>query len=378
MKFFHLSDLHLGKTVHDYSMLEDQAYILEQILDLAREHKPDAVLIAGDVYDRSVAPSEAMTLFDHFLVELVKLKIQVFVIAGNHDSPERLAFAARLLSGSGVHIAPVYKGKVHKTSLEDDFGGLDVYLLPFLRPNLVRRFFPESKINTWTEALGAALSGITLDPNRRSILLSHQFVTGGETSESEEFAVGGADNVDASVFDGFDYVALGHLHKAQSFSKGSLRYCGTPLKYSFSEARHVKSLSVVEIKNKGEVAVSTLTITPKRDLLILRGSYLELTSKAFYNTLNREHYYQIVLTDELDQPNAQQKLRLIYPNLMHLTYDNARTRSQGFVSPAGDTRALSPLMLFDKLYEEQNAQPLTPEQRAYLSAKIEGIWEGSV
>ena len=375
LKFFHLSDLHLGKTVHEFSLLEDQEYILRAVLEAADERKPDAVLISGDVYDRSVAPSDALTLFDNFLVELAKRCIKVFVISGNHDSAERLAFAARLLTGSGIYIAPAYEGRVTCVTVNDEHGEIDIYLLPFIRPNMVRRHFPDRKIETWTDAARAALSGIVLTPSRRSVLLAHQFVTGGETSESEEFSVGGADNVDANVFTGFDYVALGHLHKAQQIGAETLRYCGTPIKYSFSEAGHIKSICEVELKGKGQVLINTLPLCPLRDMKVLRGSYMELTDKAFYGGLNLEHYYKIILTDEEDQPNALQKLRLIYKRLMRLEYDNLRTRTQGFLAPAGDTRELSPLELFEKLYREQNGQGFSKEQMDYLSGKIEAIWE---
>lgn len=374
MKFFHLSDLHLGKTVHEYSLLEDQAFILRAIIDLVDERHPDAVLISGDVYDRSVAPSDALGLFDNFLVELVYRGVKVCVISGNHDSAERLAFAARLLAGSGVYIAPAYDGKVGKVSLRDEFGEVDVHLLPFIRPNMVRRFFPDQKIDTWTDAVRAALSEADFTPGRRNILLAHQFVTGGEISDSEEFAVGGADNVDVSAFFGFDYVALGHLHKAQQLGAGKLRYCGTPLKYSFSEAGHVKSVTEVTLDRQGGVTLETLPLAPLRDLQIIRGAYMEVSGKPYYDTVNREHYYKIVLTDEEDQPDALRKLRLIYPRLMRLEYDNLRTCSQGFLSPAGDTRDLSPMDLFGKLYKEQNGQELSQEQRDYLAEKIEAIW----
>lgn len=375
MKFFHLSDLHLGKTVHEFSMLEDQEHILRAILEAADLRKPDAVLICGDVYDRSVAPSDAMTLFDNFLVELAGRNIKVFVISGNHDSAERLAFASRLLSGSGVYIAPAYDGRVARVTLSDGYGEIDIFLLPFIRPNMVRRHFPDSKIETWSDAVRAALSGVVLTPGRRSVLLAHQFVTGGETSESEEFAVGGADNVDAAVFQGFDYVALGHLHKAQHLGAGTLRYSGAPLKYSFSEAGQDKSICEVELKEKGRVHISALPLSPLRDLKVIRGTYMELTDKAFYGALAPEDYYKVVLTNDEDQPDALRKLRLIYKRLMRLEYDNLRTRTQGFLSPAGDIRELSPLELFEKLYREQNGRSLSREQKAYLSGKIEAIWE---
>jgi exonuclease SbcD len=375
LKFFHLSDLHLGKLVHEFSMLEEQEYILAQILDCARAERPDAVLIAGDVFDRSVAPADALRVLDDFLVGLAGLGVRVFIIAGNHDSAERLAFAARLMAPSGIHIAPAYEGQVACHTMEDAFGEVDICLMPFLRPAMVRRHFPEERIASWTDAVRVALSGLMPRPGVRRVLLAHQFITGGQTCESEEFSVGGADNVDAAVFSEFDYVALGHLHGPQAIGRPGLRYCGSPLKYSFSEVNHQKTLSVVELGQAGSLEIRELPLTPRRDLRDLRGTYLEVASRAFYENLNREHYYRVTLLDELDQPDAMQKLRVIYPNLMRLVYDNPRTRALDEASAPEDVSALNPLELFAALYEEQNAQPLSPEQRAYLTRVMDRVWE---
>ena len=374
MKFFHLSDLHLGKSVHEFSMVEEQEYILKSILAIADREQPRCVLIAGDVFDRSVAPSEALRLFDDFLVGLARRQIAVFVISGNHDSAERLAFAARLMSGAGVHIAPAYEGQLIRHVLTDEFGEIDLCLLPFVRPGMVRRFFPERKIETWTDAVRCVLSQAELMPGRRSILLAHQFVTGGVTSDSEEDSVGGADNVDAAAFGGFDYVALGHLHGPQRMGRDSLRYSGSPLKYSFSEAGQQKSLTVVEMGPKGSLAIRQVPLAPRHDLKELKGSYEQVAGKAFYDALDREDYFRVTLTDEQDQPDAMAKLRVIYPRLMRLEYDNKRTRAQDSMNEAGDTRALSPLELFDSLYREQNGQDLTTQQREYLNEKIGTVW----
>ena len=374
MKFFHLSDLHLGKSVHEFSMVEEQEYILKSILAIADREQPRCVLIAGDVFDRSVAPAEALRLFDDFLVGLARRQIAVFIISGNHDSAERLAFAARLMSGAGVHIAPAYEGQLIRHVLTDEFGEIDVYLLPFIRPAMVRRFFPERKIETWTDAVRCVLSQAELLPGCRSILLAHQFVTGGITSDSEESSVGGADNVDAAAFGGFDYVALGHLHGPQRMGRDSLRYSGSPLKYSFSEAGHQKSLTVVEMGPKGSLEIRQVPLTPRHDLKELKGSYEQVAGKAFYDALDREDYFRVTLTDEQDQPDAMAKLRVIYPRLMRLEYDNKRTRAQDSMNDAEDTRALSPLELFHSLYREQNGQDLTMQQREYLNEKIGTVW----
>lgn len=373
MRFFHLSDLHLGKQVHEFSMLEDQAHILQQVLRHANTEQPDCVLIAGDVYDRSVAPMEALRLLDDFLVGLSALSIPVYIIPGNHDAPERLAFAARLLRGAGVHIAPAYAGRLSHHVLRDAHGEVDLYLLPFLRPNMVRPYFPDRELGSWTQAVRAALSQVQPAPGRRSVLVAHQFVTGGQTSDSEEFAVGGADNVDAACFEGFDYVAMGHLHRPQSLGRDSLRYCGSPLKYSFSEAGHQKSLTVVDLGPTGEALVRALPLSPLRDLVEIRGSYAQLMSKPYYDQLNLNHYYHITLTDSQDQPDALHKLRLVYKNLMLLDYERHLTGSQGALLPAQEQ--MSPLQLFEALYEEQHGQPLSGEQRAYLAGTIERVWE---
>lgn len=375
MKFFHLSDLHLGKMVHGYSMLEEQAHILSVILGLADQERPDCLLIAGDVFDRSVAPAQALKLLDDFLVALSERGIPVFLIAGNHDSPERLSFAASLMAPSGIHIAPAYDGRVAVHSLADAHGPVDVVLLPFLRPAQVRKAFPEARVDSWTDAIRTALSPVPRKPGRRRVLVAHQFVTGGQTSESEEFSVGGADNVDASVFSGFDYVALGHLHRPQAMGAQHIRYAGSPLAYSFSEAGQEKSLTVVEMDAGGQTEVRSLPLIPMRRLVQIRGSYEDVTRKSFYDGLNLENYYRITLTDQEDQPGAIQKLRLIYPRVMLLDYDNLRTRGGVSLEAIENLEAHSPLELFERLFAAQNGQPLSQEQRDYLGSAIRKIWE---
>lgn len=375
MKFLHLSDLHLGKRVNEYSMLDDQAYLLGQILKIIDQEQPDGVLIAGDVYDKPVPGADVVQMFDGFLCELSKRKLQVFVISGNHDSPERLAFGERLLDRSGVHLSPVYDGRVKAVTMEDDYGEFHVYLLPFLKPSYVRRYYPDAPTETYTEALRSALRGLPVSPSDRNILLAHQFVTGASRTESEEISVGGIDNVDVSVFDGFDYVALGHLHGPQSVGRESVRYCGTPLKYSFSEVNQEKSVTIVEWKEKKEPSIRTVPLIPRRDLRELRGSYLELTAKSFYEGTQTEDYLHITLTDEEDIPDAIGKLRVIYPNLMKLTYDNQRTRGNQQMTKNEFVEQKSPLELFLEFYEKQNNQPMSIEQREYTEKLIETIWE---
>jgi len=377
VKIFHLSDLHLGKRVNEFSMIEDQKYILSRITGLCKTEQPDAVIIAGDVYDKPVPPAEAVELFDRFLVGLSILGIQVLVISGNHDSAERLAFGGRLMTQSGVHFAPVYNGAVAPVALRDEYGPVTFWLLPFVKPAHVRRFFAEEQIEGYTDALRVALSSIHMDTQSRNVLVTHQFVTGADRCDSEEISVGGSDNVDAAVFEGFDYVALGHIHGPQRVGKETVRYCGTPLKYSFSEANHKKSVTVVELEQKGVVNIRTLPLEPMHDMKELRGSYEEITLKSFYDGQDwRNDYLRIILTDEEDIPEAMARLRVIYPNVMRLDYDNRRTRSQTEAGTVQQLEELSPLQLFDQLYEKQNGRPLGEEESAFVASLIEKIWEG--
>ena len=376
MKLIHLSDLHLGKRVSEFSMLEDQRYILEEILRIIDGERPDAVLIAGDIYDKPVPPAEAVGLFDDFLVRLARRETQVFIISGNHDSPERIAFGARLMDRSGIHLSPVYDGHVEPVALEDEHGTVNIYMLPFLKPAHVRRFFPEEEIDSYTDALRTAVRAMEIDPAARNVLVTHQFVTGAARCDSEDISVGGTDNVDVTAFDGFDYVALGHIHNPQQVVRETVRYCGTPLKYSFSEAGHEKSVTVAELGEKGDISIRTAPLIPLRDMKELRGSYEDLTRRSFYeNTTWREDYTHITLTDEEDIPDAVGKLRVIYRNLMKLDYDNRRTRSGGEILGNGQVEKKSPLELLSELYEKQNNQPMTEEQRAFAAGLIGTIWE---
>lgn len=375
MKLLHLSDLHLGKRVNEVSMLDDQAFILQQILGIIDEAQPNAVLIAGDVYDKSVPSAEAVTLFDDFLVKLSKRKLPVLVISGNHDSPERLSFGSRLLDASGIQISPVYNGVIRPIVLHDAYGSVSFWLLPFLKPAHVKRFFPEDDIESYTDACRAAVSHMDIDRSARNILLTHQFVTGAQTCESEELSVGGTDNVDSSVFDCFDYVALGHIHNPQNIGSNRIRYCGTPLKYSFSEAAHQKSVTLVILGKKGELHLELCPLRPRHDLREIRGSFAEVTDRTFYTNTPTDDYLHVILTDEDDVPEAVGKLRLIYPNLMKLSYDNTRTREDNVIDAASDVQRKTPLELFEELYELQNNQAMSEEQRKFTQDLIESIWE---
>lgn len=370
MKFMHLSDLHLGKRVNEFSMIEDQKYILEQILSLLDREAADAVLMAGDIYDKPVPPAEAVQLFDRFLTELADREIPIFAVSGNHDSAERLSFGSRIMSGQNVFISPVYDGSTARFTLTDDWGEVCVHLLPFIRPSAVRRAFEKEEIHTYQEAVQTAVEQIRPDTEVRNLLVAHQFVTGASRCESEEITVGGIDNVDAAVFDSFDYVALGHIHSPQHIGRKEVRYCGTPLKYSFSEADQEKSVTVAELREKGNVSVTVYPLRPLRDMRKIRGTYLEVTARSFYQNMNTEDYLHITLTDEDDIPDAMQKLRVIYPNVMRLEYDNRRTREEQDIKITEETVQKSDLELFEEFYELQNNQPMTDEQRAFVNEQF--------
>lgn len=376
MKIFHLSDLHLGKRLCEYSLIDDQQYILARILDAVDTERPDALIIAGDVYDKPIPSAEAVALFDNFITELASKCIPTFVISGNHDSPERIAFGASIMGASGVYMSPVFEGDVTSIRLSDEHGDVYFYLLPFIKPAHVRRVYPDDECNSYTDALAIAISHMSIDESARNVLVTHQFVTGASRSESEEISVGGSDNVDARVFECFDYVALGHIHGPQSISHENIRYSGTPLKYSFSEAGHTKSITCVTLGKKGDISVDTIPLVPLRDLREIRGSFDALTSSSYYEHEAREDYLHITLTDEEDVPEALTRLRAIYPNLMKLDYDNTRTRTETAFSLATAPEKRSPIELFCDFFEMQNGRTPDGTQREYLSALIEKIWEG--
>ncbi len=375
MKLIHISDLHIGKRVSEFSMLEDQRVILSQILAAVKQEQADGVLVAGDIYDKPVPSAEAVQVFDEFLTRLAEMETPVFVVSGNHDSAERVAFGARLMSGRGVYVSPVYDGDVTNFTMKDSHGEVVVYLLPFVKPALVRHVFENEDPGSYQDAVRIAVDHMNVDPNKRNVLVAHQFVTGAFRCDSEEVLVGGLDNVDVSVFDAFDYVALGHIHSPQHVGRETVRYCGTPLKYSFSETEQEKSMTVVELKEKGSVEIKTLPFKPLRDMRRIRGTYLEVTARDFYKDTNQEDYVQVTLTDEEDVPDGMQKLRVIYPNLMKLEYDNKRTRESREVKGACKVELKSELELFEEFYELQNNQPVSQKQREFVGKMIREIQE---
>lgn len=378
MKFLHLSDLHLGKRVNEFSMLEDQAYILNEIVESAGSQQVDGIWIAGDIYDKPVPPAEAVRLFDDFLTRLAEMHLPVFIISGNHDSAERIAFGSRMLDTSGIYLSPVYDGWVEPVVLSDQYGEIAVYLLPFIKPAMVRRLWEEEPVDSYQDALRAAIAHMEISPQRRNVLLAHQFVTGAQRCESEEVSVGGLDNVDADVFEPFDYVALGHLHGPQWVGRETICYCGSPLKYSFSEAGQQKSALLVELAEKGRIEISRLPLKPLRDMREIKGSYMELTARDSYLGTNTDDYLRAILTDEEDIPNAMDRLRTIYPNLMRLDYDNRRTRSVQKIQISESTEQREPLSLLEEFYRLQNNQSMSPEQESFSRKLMEEIWEGQL
>lgn len=371
MKFIHVSDLHLGKRLHETSLIEDQQTILNQILNIIDDEEPTGVLLAGDIYDKSMPSAEAVALFDFFISELAKRRLQVFIISGNHDSAERIAFGSKIMDAVGIHLSPVYNGEILPVVLKDEDGEVDVYMLPFIKPSHVRRFYEREEINTYTDAVKVAIDKMDVNKDKRNVLITHQFVTGATRSESEE-SVGGTDNVDASVFCNFDYVALGHLHSPQFCFNGKIRYSGTPLKYSFSEATDTKSVTVVTLGKKGENPdIKTIELKPMRDMRKIRGAFDDLISVAE----RTEDYVQITLTDEEDIPNAMSRLQTVYKNALELKYDNARTRASSTILGAEDVENKTPFELFSEFFIDRNNAEMSDMQKEYMKSLIEKIEE---
>lgn len=378
----HLADLHLGKRVNGFSMMEDQEYILNRILEIMEEEQPDGLLIAGDVYDKTIPPAEAVRLMDDFLTAVAAKHVPVFLISGNHDSAERVAFGHRLMQGSGIWISPVYDGTIRHHTLEDRWGEVNIYLIPFLLPSVVRSFFPDVEIEDYTDALRTIIEDLQVDTSRRNVVLAHQFVTAAgalpETCDSEQLSVGGLDRVDGSVFSPFDYTALGHLHGPQRVGSETIRYAGSPLKYSFSELHQKKSVTVAELRAKGETEIRQIPLQPRREMIELRGTFEEILEEARKKGELQTDYYHMILTDETDVVDALSRLREYYPNIMLLDYDNRRTRSQKEVEQLDRVEERTPGELFAALYEQQNGQEMDSDRKEYLDGLIREIWEEQV
>lgn len=380
MKLMHISDLHIGKRVHEYSMIDDQRYILHQIVNIAVSQKVSGILLAGDIYDKSIPTVEAVELFDEFITSLAEQKIVVMAIAGNHDSPERIDFGRRIMGQQDVHLAGEYQGRLQEVILQDEYGAVSVYLMPYIRPGVVNRYLGTSCM-TFDEGVAAAIAAAKVDRNGRNILVAHQFVTalGQETqrSDSETKSLGGTDNVDFSHFDDFDYVALGHIHRPQRIGRDAVRYSGTPLKYSFSEANHQKSVVIVELKEKGEVSLSYEKLEPKRDMKEIRGTLAKLKSGACYQDVPKESYVHITLTDEELIIDAIGKVREVYPNVMQLDFArNERVEEKTANRLSGqDLQEQTPLELFADFFAMQNQVKMSDGQRRIFQDIMESKGE---
>jgi DNA repair protein SbcD/Mre11 len=371
MRFLHLADLHLGKRLNECSLLEDQQYILRQILGLTEQHNPDALLIAGDVYDKSAPAGEAVALFDDFLTELMAAGRTVLLISGNHDSPERLNFGGRIMARQNIHLLGLFSGKTEQIVLEDSYGKVVFHLLPFIRPAQARRFFPEAAIESYDAALRMILAAQPPDPGCRNVLVAHQYVTAAgrepERSDSEQISLGTLDNIDAAAFAGFDYVALGHIHRPQAIGGEQIRYAGSPLKYSFSEARQQKSLTLVELKAKGSLHIEALPLIPLRDVREIKGPLKKLLDPTVYAQANREDFLHVTLTDEGDLVSPLDSLRHIYPNLLKLDFANSRTFCADDASTAAEITSKSPPELFADFYRLQQNIELPEDKQTIVS-----------
>ena len=385
MRVLHVSDLHIGKRVNGMSMLDDQRYILRQILDIAEKRQVSVLLIAGDVYDKASPSAEAVTVFDAFLTDAVAAGLRVLAIPGNHDSAERIAYAQGLLEKQGVCLPPVYAGEVERVELEDDHGPVEFWLLPFLKPGDVRRFFPNEEIgDDYSAALRAALDACAIDQGKRNVVLSHQLVTAYDTAPDradDEIKLGGMDNVDVSVYDAFDYVALGHVHRPQRVGRDTVRYSGSPLKYSFSEARYDKSAALIELGEKkpgddvGEcVSFELIPLVPLHDVREVRGTLADVLAMGTAHDASQD-YLHITLSDEHPQLDAMATIHEVFPNAMMLDYDNVTVlidRPQTQLTADPDN--MDTLELFGVFYESQVGNPLDDEQRNFahkLIAKVE-------
>lgn len=403
MRLLHIADLHIGKRVCEFSMLEDQRHVLSQVIDMLGAREADALLVAGDLYDKATPSAEAVALVDWFLSEVAETGVPAIVIPGNHDSAERVAYAGAMLARQGIHVAPVYDGTIRPVELADDDGPVRIWPIPFVRPATVRHFFPDEDISDYTDALRVVVGSCVLDRSVRNIAVAHQFVTAGATSpelSDSEVSVGGLDNVDAGVFSGFDYVALGHIHRPQRIGSDTVRYAGSILKYSFSEALGSKSAVLVELGAPGadvegapgadaaeagesdaagadmarageghasgaRVSCELLPLKPRHDLRRIRGPLEALVAPDVVVAADAEDYLQVVLTDENPEADAMARLRASYPNVMGIEYDNARTRAAGLAGTeaAPDADASSPLELFEEFFERQNGTAPSDAQR---------------
>lgn len=348
MRFLHLADLHLGRVLNNYNMLEDQRYTLNALVKTVSEQKIDAVLIAGDVYQKASPPAEAMTLFSDFLCKLHELNVKVFIISGNHDSAERVSYLAPFMARDGIFVTDTFSGKLQTVTLTDGYGPVHIHMLPFIRPVSVRPF-TEKKINDYTDAVRAVIEASEMDRSERNILIAHQYVTGAVLSDSEERVVGGLDNVDGSVFEGFDYVALGHLHTPQRVGRDTVRYSGSLLKNSFSEVGHVKKAVCIEMREKGETELSFIPVPVAREMREIKMPLSEVLAQPYSEDLMR-----VILTDEDVPPDARVTVTTVFPYLLSFGVCNSKTTEETGVDAGEILRTNTVEELFSDFYAMQN------------------------
>lgn len=369
MKFLHLADLHLGKRLNDVSFLEDQVRLLCQVEEIARNEQADAVLIAGDVYQKASPQSEAMAAFDQFITRLKSMGLRVFVISGNHDSAQRISYFSSLLKQTGVYVSEAFDGRLQQVALQDGYGEIVVSLLPFLKPVQVRQFYPDEKIETYQDAMQTVLRHSPVDPAKRNVLVCHQFITGAEISDSEEKTLGGLDNIDASVFADFDYVALGHIHKPQKCTRETLRYAGSLMKYSFSEVNQKKSVTVVEMGEKGNVSVHTVPLNAPHDMRLVEGFLDEVMALPY-----SEDYVWVTLRDELPPPDARVTVSTVFPNMMKFSILNSKTKTDEDILAKEQMENKTIEELFSDFYRLQNNdQPPTSQHMRILRTLLKKL-----
>ncbi len=377
MKLMHLSDLHLGKLVLEQSMIDDQKYILNQIIDIVKKEQVDIVLIAGDVYDKSIPTIEAVNLFSDFLTRLYKLKVLVFVISGNHDSKDRLSFGNELFVDNGIYIEGIFNGNLRCETISDKDGKLNIYMLPFIKPVEVKRFYFDEIIDTYEDAIKCILKHSSINKAERNIIMVHQFVTSlGEDvirSDSESISLGGIDNIDVTLFKDFDYVAMGHIHGPQKVGRETARYSGSPLKYSFSEVNQKKSVCIVEFNSKEDINISKIPLIPIRDMRVIKGPFDKLISKEIVNLENKNDYLDVVLTDDDYIINAIGKLRKLYPNILKLEYENKISSNEVSDNIDIDKSNMSPIDLFSEFYKMQNGIELPAKKRKIIEEVIKEV-----
>ena len=370
----HISDLHLGKSLHNFSLIEDQDYILDQIAGILVGKKVDVLIIAGDVYDKNVAPEAGIRVLRKFLGRLVEAKIKVMIISGNHDSAERLTFGGEFMTEKGIYFSKVYDGMIEPITFTDSFGPVNFYLLPFIKPSTVQHYFEDEEIDSWDAAVRCAVEHMNINTSERNIIIAHQNIMSAERCESEEIYIGGQDAVSDEIFKDFDYTALGHIHRQQKIGKYNVMFSGTPLKYSTSEFDHKKVMPLISLGEKGRVDIDLIDLLPKRDLRKITGRLDDIMSMAAKDPNNHEDFIDITLTDENEVMDAIPTLRSVYPNVLKISYENMATRAAEEIEKLGKLDKQNPQEIFEKFFNSRRGREMTAEEKEYMNSLIEKIW----